>query len=166
MTTPRIRQSFGACHVNTGNQTLIDEINPYVLDNTRTFYLFDICPVSAPRMTQSDRWRLNPEHEDINKRQRPVVTKYFAYKNRLIAQAEQMKYEMKSVIEVLFLIPMPASWSEKKKLKMNGLPCKVKPDTDNLIKAIKDTFCKDDSHIWRETGEKRWAFKGCVIIFE
>ena len=77
-----------------------------------------------------------------------------------------MKYEVKSILDVLFLIPMPKSWSKKKKEQMNGLPCKVRPDTDNLMKAIKDTFCKEDSHIWREIAEKRWAYTGSVIIFE
>ena len=80
-------------------------------------------------------------------------------------QANLMKFEIQSILDVLFLIPMPDSWSEKKKEAMNGLPCKVKPDTDNLTKAIKDTFCVNDSHIWKETAEKRWAYKGCVIIF-
>ena len=139
---------------------------PYVLDQNRRFYLFDIVPISAPRMTQSDRWRTNPEHPDINKRQRPVVTKYFAYKNLLTLQAKQLGYEVKPVLDVLFIMPMPNSWSGKKKERMNGLPCKVKPDTDNLLKALKDTFCKNDSHIWRETAEKRWGHKGSIIIFD
>ena len=117
-------------------------------------------------MTQSDRWRTNPEHPDINKRQRPVVTKYFAYKNLLTLQAKQLGYEVKPVVDVLFIMPMPNSWSGKKKDRMNGLPCKVKPDTDNLLKALKDTFCKNDSHIWRETAEKRWGHKGSIIIFD
>ena len=81
-------------------------------------------------------------------------------------QAKQMNYEIKAVIDLLFIIPMPNSWSKKKKERMNGLPCKVKPDTDNLTKAVKDTFCKNDSHIWKETAEKRWGFKGSLIIFE
>jgi Holliday junction resolvase RusA-like endonuclease len=162
----RIRKSFGQTHIHDGECLQYDEAAPYILDQNRRFYLFDIVPISAPRMTQSDRWRTNPEHEDINKRQRPVVTKYFAYKNELVAQAKSMNYEIKPVLDVLFIIPMPNSWSGKKKERMNGLPCKVKPDTDNLLKAIKDTFCKNDSHIWRETAEKRWGHRGSIIIFD
>ncbi len=162
----RIRKSFGTTYINEGNILQYDEEKPYVLDQTRRFFLFDIVPISAPRMTQSDRWRTNPEHPDINKRQRPVVTKYFAYKNLLTLQAKQLGYEVKPVLDILFIMPMPNSWSGKKKERMNGLPCKVKPDTDNLLKAIKDTFCKNDSHIWKETAEKRWGFKGSVIIFD
>lgn len=162
----RVRKSFGATHINEGQSLQYDETAAYQLDPSRRFYLFDIVPISAPRMTQSDRWRTNPEHEDINKRQRPVVTKYFAYKNELVAQAKSMNYEIKPVLDVLFIMPMPNSWSGKKKERMNGLPCKVKPDTDNLLKAIKDTFCKNDSHIWRETAEKRWGHRGSIIIFD
>ena len=162
----RKRQSIGKCYVNEGKCIEINEECVYELDRTRKYYMFDVCPVSAPRMTQSDRWRTNPEHPNINKRQRPVVTKYFAYKNVLNLQKNIMQYEVKSILDVLFLLPMPKSWSKKKKEAMNGLPCKVRPDTDNLMKAIKDTFCKEDSHIWRETAEKRWAYFGSVIIFE
>ena len=162
----RIRESFGKTHINDGTCISYDEERPYELDQTRRFFLFDLVPISAPRMTQSDRWRLNPEHPDINKRQRPVVTKYFAYKNNLVLQGKIMKFEIKPVLDVLFIMPMPNSWSGKKKDRMNGLPCKVKPDTDNLLKALKDTFCKNDSHIWRETAEKRWGHRGSVIIFD
>tara|TARA_R110001592_G_scaffold171756_3_gene410185 strand:+ start:792 stop:1289 length:498 start_codon:yes stop_codon:yes gene_type:complete len=162
----RKRQSIGSYYVNEGKSVEIKEQEIYVLDTTRKYYMFDVCPVAAPRMTQSDRWKINPEHPDINKRQRPVVTKYWSYKNILILQKNLMNYEVKSILDVLFLIPMPKSWSIKKKEQMNGLPCKVRPDTDNLMKAIKDTFCKEDSHIWRETAEKRWAYAGSVIIFE
>ena len=162
----RIRNSFGFCHINEGSTLEYDENASYVLDNTRKFYLFDVIPVSAPRMTQSDRWKTDPNHPDINRRQRPAVTRYFKYKNELKQAAKEMNYEMKPVLDILFIMPMPNSWSKKKKEKMNGLPMKVKPDTDNLIKAVKDTFCQNDSHIWKEISEKRWGYKGSVIIFE
>jgi Holliday junction resolvase RusA-like endonuclease len=162
----RKRESIGQYFINSGSQIEFDDTLIYELDKTRKFYMFDVCPVSAPRMTQSDRWKTNPNHPDINKRQRPSVTRYFDYKTKLKLQGNLMNFEMIDVLDVLFLIPMPKSWSKKKKKSMNALPCKVKPDTDNLTKAIKDTFCKDDSHIWRETAEKRWAYCGAVIIFQ
>lgn len=162
----RVKNSLGVYQHNKGTKSLNYDDSPYVLDKTRTFYLFDVIPVPAPRMTQSDRWKTNPNHVDERKRQRKSVAAYFAYKDLLKLQANLMKYEIKPVLEVLFLMPMPDSWSAKKKESMNGKPCQVKPDTDNLMKAIKDTFCVNDSFIWRETGEKRWAYKGSVIIFE
>tara|TARA_R110001599_G_scaffold130235_4_gene305325 strand:+ start:77 stop:574 length:498 start_codon:yes stop_codon:yes gene_type:complete len=162
----RKRESIGQYYLNSGEHITFDDTLVYELDKKRNFYMFDICPVSAPRMTQSDRWKVNPEHPDINKRQRPSVTRYFNYRDVLKLQANSMNFKMIDVLDVLFLIPMPKSWSNKKKAAMNALPCKVKPDTDNLTKAIKDTFCKEDSHIWRETAEKRWSYCGAVIIFQ
>ena len=159
----RVRKSIGSHYVNLGVELEYDENIIYTLDKKRKFFMFDVCPVSAPRMTQSDRWKTNPNHPDINRRQRPCVTKYFGYKNILNFQANKLQFKM---IDVLFLIPTPKSWSEKKKKTMNALPCKVKPDTDNLTKAIKDTFCKEDSYIWKETAEKRWSYCGAVIIFQ
>jgi Holliday junction resolvase RusA-like endonuclease len=159
------RFSVGSKFVNEGLESVIDETTPYQIDFSRRFYLFDIVPVSAPRMTQSDRWKTNPNHHDPKKRQRPAVNKYFNYKNTLLAQAKEMGFTMKSVLDVVFIVPMPTSWSEKKKGKQNGLPCKSKPDTDNYVKALKDTFCENDSHIWREKAEKRWGYKGSVLVY-
>jgi Holliday junction resolvase RusA-like endonuclease len=60
---------------------------------------------------------------------------------------------------------MPNSWSEKKKAKMNGFHHEVKPDTDNITKAVKDTLKKSDSEVWWEKAEKRWAYRGSILIF-
>ena len=48
---------------------------------------------------------------------------------------------------------------------MNRTPCESKPDTDNITKAIKDTLKKEDSEVWWERAEKRWAYKGSIILF-
>jgi len=162
----RKRPSFGKCVVHEGNILPVIENEMYKLDYSRKFYLFDTVPIGKPRMTQSDKWKTNPNHLDINKRQRPAVTRWFAYKNQLLAQAMQMRFEMDNFLDAIFLIPMPDSWSKKKKEAHNGLPMKVKPDTDNITKGIKDIFCKDDSHIWWERAEKRWAYKGSIIIYK
>lgn len=162
----RVKHSLGTHFYHNGDCLHFDENEKYILDQTRSYYLFNVVPFAAPRMTQSDKWKVNPNHHDINKRQRKPVTQYFEYKNELLRQATLMQFEIKSVLDVLFLMPMPDSWSVKKKSRMNGLPCKVKPDTDNLTKAIKDTFCKNDSNIWKENAEKRWAYKGSVIIYD
>jgi Holliday junction resolvase RusA-like endonuclease len=161
----RIRASFGKCHFNDGLENNFSK-EKYVLDYSRKFYLFDVIPIGAPRLTQSDKWKTNPDHPDPNKRQRKAVTQYFAFKNTILSQAAQLKFEMGKTLDALYLIPMPHSWSEKKKKRMNGLPCEVQPDTDNITKAIKDTLRKNDSDIWYEKAEKRWAYNGSIIIFQ
>ena len=165
-TKKRIRNSFGECHINKGTVLEFNQEEVYKLDYTRKFYLFDIIPMGAIRMTQSDTWKTNPNHTDPNKRQRKVVGEYFNFKNTLLWQAKSLNFELKFHLDILFLIPMPATWSKKKKEQMNGLPHKQKPDTDNLVKSVKDALKKDDSDIWWEKAEKRWAYKGSIIIFE
>jgi Holliday junction resolvase RusA-like endonuclease len=161
----RIRNSFGKCHINKGEVLKFDETKPYELDYSRQFYLFDIIPMGAVRMTKSDTWKTNPNHPDPAKRQRKVVQEYFNFKNSLLWQAKSLQFELKTHLDVLFLIPMPNTWSKKKKEQMNGLPHKQKPDTDNLTKSVKDALKKDDSDVWWEKAEKRWAYKGSIIIF-
>lgn len=162
----RVKKSFGRMFFNEGRVNQVDANLPYEIDYKRRFYLFDIIPMGAIRMTQSDKWKLDPNHANAEKRQRIPVTKYFAYKTALIAQANMMNYEVGQFLDILFLIPMPESWSEKKKKRMNGLPCDVKPDTDNLVKGFKDALCKNDSYVWKEHAEKRWSFMGSIIVFE
>lgn len=162
---PRVRNSFGKCHFNDGEPLMIEN-EKYILDKTRRFYLFDVIPMGAPRLTQSDRWKTNPNHIDPLKRQRKVVMNYFNFKDTLSFQAKQMQFELGKTLDALYLIPMPDSWSKKKKERMNAMPCEVQPDTDNITKAIKDTFRKNDSDIWYEKAEKRWSYRGSIIIFQ
>ena len=162
----RIRNSFGKCHINKGETLVFDENKPYELDYKRQFYLLDVIPMGAVRMTKSDKWKTNPNHTDPLKRQRKVVGEYFNYKNTIVWQSKSMNFELKNYLDCVFLIPMPETWSKKKKEKMNGLPHTQKPDTDNLVKGLKDALKKDDSDVWWEKAEKRWAYKGSIIIFE
>ena len=162
--TVRKKVSFGQCVYNKG---IVRKMlnTKYELDQTREFYLFDIIPMGGVRMSSSDKWRVNPNHIDPKKRQREVVTRYFAFKDLLRLQANQMKFTLGKTLEAVYFMPMPDSWSKKKKERMNGLPNESKPDTDNITKAIKDTMRKEDSDIWWEKAEKRWAYKGSIIIF-
>lgn len=161
----RIRTSYGKFHFNDGKENEISK-ERYILDHSRRFYMFDVIPIGAPRLTQSDKWKTNPNHANPLKRQRKTVTQYFAFKNALRLQANMMKFELGQTLDALYLIPMPDSWSAKKKERMLGLPCEVQPDTDNITKAVKDTLRKSDSDIWYEKAEKRWAYHGSIIIFQ
>ena len=162
----RIKESFGSYHVNKGERTVFDESRFDAKKIAhRQFYLFDVIPMGGVRMSSSDRWKTNPNHLDPRRRQREVVARYFAYKDALRFQAEKMGFEMGDFIEGIYFSPMPDSWSEKKKTKLNGFPCKVKPDTDNITKGLKDTFSKSDSNVWKDIAEHRWAYNGSIILF-
>jgi len=60
---------------------------------------------------------------------------------------------------------MPKSWSKKKKEEMYCQPHKQRPDLDNLIKALQDCLCEEDSHIHTYLDvSKVWGKDGAIII--
>lgn len=65
---------------------------------------------------------------------------------------------------VTFVLPMPVSWSKKRKSKYDGKPHKSKPDWDNLGKALSDAIYEDDSCVWDIRIIKIWGIKGGIII--
>jgi hypothetical protein len=67
---------------------------------------YDITPVSKPRMTQRDRWH-----------KRPATAAYWAFK----AEVRLLGINMpESGYHITFVIPMPKSWSQKKRAQLNG----------------------------------------------
>lgn len=128
-------------------------------------YSFDLSPVSAPRMTQSDKWKLDPNHIDPLKRQRKPVEKYFKFKQDLLSLCAVNGYNLTERLNILFVVPMPDSWSKNKRYAMNNQPHKQRPDRDNYLKAFQDSFKGDDGHVWDGRTIKVWGAKGRIIIF-
>ncbi len=111
--------------------------------------MYPVAPVPKPRMTKSDKWK-----------KRPCVVAYFAYKDKLNA----MGFECPMGAKIIFHMPMPNSWSKKKKDEHNGQPHQKRPDLDNLIKGVWDAIYKEDSHIWQVDAEKRWAYMPAIEV--
>ena len=110
-----------------------------------------IDPVSKPRMTQRDRWG-----------GRPCVDKYYAFKDELsLLWGDQ---EIPQPCHLIFHLPMPNSWSKKKKALMNGTPHQQKPDIDNLIKSFLDSLLTSDAHIYDIRASKFWGDKRSIEI--
>jgi Holliday junction resolvase RusA-like endonuclease len=106
-----------------------------------------ITPVAKPRMTQSDRWR-----------QRDIVMRYRVFCDELRLKVGRHKFPDR--VELIFYMPMPTSWSKKKKERMNGTPHKVRPDRDNLEKAVMDALIQkpdDDARVWEGHSAKYWS---------
>lgn len=112
-----------------------------------------INPIGKPRMTRSDRWR-----------KRDCVRRYFAFKDELKNQARIANFTLGGRVVVEFHIPMPKSWSKKKRELMNGIPHQSKPDIDNCLKALFDSLLEDDSTIWAVTASKYWSEQGRIEI--
>lgn len=108
-----------------------------------------INPVSKPRMTRSDRWK-----------KRKATTNYWAYKDLLRLE----KVEVPTPCHVIFNIPMPHTWSNKKRLLMDGKPHEQKPDIDNLLKGLFDATFEEDCHIYKVLAEKNWGKVGSISI--
>lgn len=168
----RVKISFGTCFVNEikthseETRKALETHSEYQIDYSRKFYLFDVIPMGAVRMTQSDKWKTNPNHIDPNKRQREVVTKYFDFKDKIREQAKSMKFKLSGVLEIVFLVPMPFTWSEKKKVRHNKKPVETRPDIDNYVKAFMDALESEDGFVWKTIAEKRYAFKGSILVYE
>ncbi len=111
--------------------------------------LYRITPVPKPRMTQRDKWQ-----------KRPSVLRYRAFKD----QVRLRRVVLDPPCRVVFWMPMPASWPEAKKAKLDGTPHLQRPDNDNLQKALLDAVHLDDSHVWSIHAEKRWARKAGIEI--
>lgn len=113
-----------------------------------------IVPVPKPRMTQSDVWK-----------KRPSVVRYREFGDQL-RQYLGENYKLPGMVNMVFLMPMPNSWSKKKKEEMNGQPHQQEPDVDNLAKAVLDHLARDDSYVWSLTAVKVWSYAGRIEISE
>lgn len=109
-----------------------------------------ITPIPKPRMTRSDKWK-----------KRDCVQRYYSFKDEV--QANNISLP-ESDYHVIFVLPMPKSWSKKKKLEMNGKPHQQKPDKDNLEKALLDAIFDDDCKIWDGRVTKLWGEVGKILI--
>ena len=112
--------------------------------------IYDITPVPKPRMTIGDKWK-----------KRPPVLRYFAFKDEVRLKGVELPV---CNYHVTFILPMPKSWSKKKKEEMNGRPHQQKPDKDNLEKALLDAVFEDDAKVWDGRVSKRWGEVGQVIV--
>ena len=118
-----------------------------------TEHTFHVNPMGAVRMNKSDAWK-----------KRPAVLRYRAFKDALRLQAPPLRKDP-MIVNLEFHIPMPASWSEKKKAAMFGGFHRTKPDVDNIFKACTDTLWPDnDSLIAKTTASKFWAYKGRILM--
>ena len=114
-------------------------------------YKGDFC--GKPRMTRGDRANY-----------RPVVRRYWAYKELIKNAARKQKFKMGDQHEVKFFIQMPKSWSKKKKSEMCGKPHRSRPDLDNLQKGIWDALLHEDSTVWSVWATKYWWHENKIIV--
>ena len=106
----------------------------------------DITPVAKPRQTRSDVWK-----------KRPCVLKYRQFADDLREAIGKAGFIVGNQLYMEFHIPMPKSWSKKKKGYMNGSAHQQRPDLDNYLKAWKDSVYEEDAIVWRVKASKLWT---------
>jgi Holliday junction resolvase RusA-like endonuclease len=113
----------------------------------------NINPCPKPRMTRADKWK-----------QRPSVMRYRAFADELRLKLPR-NYDFNGA-SIEFGVPMPKSWSKRKKGAMSDSPHKQTPDLDNYLKAIFDAHTSDDSGI-HTLGHlhKKWVKQGYIRIY-
>lgn len=112
--------------------------------------IYPIDPMPKPRMTRADKWK-----------QRPAVMKYRAYKDEIRLRGVSVP---EASAHITFVIPMPASWSKKKRQNMNGMPHQQRPDIDNLHKGLLDALFTEDCQVWDHWITKVWGEQGAILI--
>jgi Holliday junction resolvase RusA-like endonuclease len=100
-------------------------------------------------MSQRDKWQ-----------KRPVVMRYRAYADRVRAAAGTLPLEDPVAILVIAWLPMPKSWSRKRKEAMNGQFARDRPDWDNIGKAAADSLLKEDKVLAGGMCWKFWCWPG------
>lgn len=114
------------------------------------FKWYPIEPMGAPRQTRADAYK-----------GRPVVLRYRAYKDEI--RLRRVEVAPRGA-HILFVLPMPASWSKRKKRQMNSEPHESVPDIDNLAKGLLDALFDDDAHISDIRISKQWGHVGGIWI--
>ena len=112
--------------------------------------IYNITPVAKPRMTQSDRWQ-----------KRPATAKYWTFKDEVRKLGVQVPV---SGAHIIFNMPIAKSRTKKEKTGMLGQPHQLKPDIDNLLKALLDAIYDEDQCVWDLRVTKRWAETGSIEI--
>lgn len=120
--------------------------------------LLDVEPVAKPRMTRRDRWK-----------RRPAVVRYHDYCDRVRDELARLGIEEVAPggrLRVQFILPMPASWSKRRRASMAGAPHQSRPDVDNLVKGLLDAALPDgDAGVWQVRAEKYWGGRGGIILW-
>lgn len=117
--------------------------------------IINVTPIGKPRMTRSDKWKL-----------RDVVVRYRMFKDELRREAPELQGAVDGRVWLVFILPMPESWSKKKIIAMDGKPHQQKPDSDNMLKAFLDATMQEDCEVYESHTLKLWGRHGLIYYGE
>lgn len=124
--------------------------------------ILNITPQTWVRVTANDRIffriprdKLRPS--GLKRLQR--IERYNEYKICVLAEAKRVGFSLPDVgAGIIFYLPVPKSWSKKKKRLHHGAYHQSKPDLKNLLSAWEDSLMTEDKTIafYTHLG-KRWV---------
>ncbi len=124
------------------------------------FFPFE--PIGAPRMTRCDKWK-----------KRPCVERYFEYRDRInyiLKNNGICKSDLHNLhrIDWYACFQLKKSFSKKKCSELTGTPHTMKPDKDNIEKALMDSIFKDakpadDCQVACGWSQKLWCSTGSMV---
>ena len=123
----------------SGIETIIPEIKTYI---------FDVDPNTKPRMTRRDKWA-----------KRKCVTDYWTWADGARAawgKVEKVVLTQPTTLSIVAYFSIPESWSRHKKEQAKNMPHTVKPDGDNVMKALKDALFHNDQMVVDGWYRKLW----------
>jgi len=145
-------------------QPATEQLIPYSMPFTKkkVFWL-TVRPMGKPRMTQSDKWKQNPNHPDPKKRMRKAIYKWKEYKAEIQRQIGDFEMPKVNYWMIFYMPTYQKTWSDKKKREHHGRIHQLKPDKDNLEKGVLDALLTEDkeiadgrvSKIWCKNGQQR-----------
>lgn len=113
--------------------------------------ILNITPITHVRTTQGDRvfFRIPREKLRPSGLKRLLrIEKYNNYKISLLAEAKAKGFKIPHQgASIKFFIPVPKTWSKKKKKQYHQTLHQSRPDLDNLLKAMTDSLCEEDKYI-------------------
>jgi Holliday junction resolvase RusA-like endonuclease len=116
-------------------------------DREEKKFVINICPMGAPRMNRSVRWKPNK-----------AQIRYFAFKDALRAAVGSPPVPDELIVTAH--LPICNSWSKKRRAEMVGKPHRIRPDWDNISKGICDALFGQDCGIWSGSCKKFWCQQG------
>lgn len=120
--------------------------------------IYEVTPCPKVRMTRRDTW--------ANGKVRPSVQRWRDFQN----EVQRLGITVQDGDEITFGVPMPPSWSAKKRETHIGCPHRSKPDLDNLLGGLFDAAMLSqkggDQHIAHIGSVKKlWSDSGRIAVF-
>lgn len=123
--------------------------------------ILNVTPETHTRSTRGDRIFFRIPREKLypsGLARLKRLEKYNNYKINLLTEAKRKKFEIPPVgLSVTFYLPVPKSWSKKKREAYHGAYHQNRIDIDNLGKGFFDALVAEDKFIANVTLTKKWV---------